>query len=68
LTCRRLDLVVIHNGAVLKAVEVTSMTASKDDQLAKERRIRARGGTCIKDRDTGEIIRVPSISKVMRLP
>jgi RHS repeat-associated protein len=65
---RRLDVVVIHNGAVLKAIEVTSMTASKDDQLAKERRIRARGGTCIKDRATGDLIPVPSISKIMRLP
>ena len=65
---RRLDVVVINKGAVVRAVEVTSKTASKDDQLAKEDRIRARGGTCIKDRETKELIPVPMASELMRLP
>lgn len=64
---RRLDIVVIHNGAVLNVIEVTSKSAKKGPQLAKEDRIRDRGGKCIKDRDTGALIEVPA-SELMRLP
>ena len=65
---RRLDIVVINNGRVTRVLEVTSQTASKTAQLAKERRIRALGGRCIKDRATGKLLRVPRISNVQRLP
>lgn len=66
---RRLDIVVINvsRGNVMRAVEVTSKTnvTGKDAQLAKERRIRANGGKCIRDRKTGKLIRVPRVSRVV---
>lgn len=63
---RRLDIVVLNKGSVTRAIEVTSMTAPKADQLAKERRIRAKGGQCIRDRKTGKLKKVPRVSSVVR--
>lgn len=65
---RRLDIVVINRGtgSVTRTIEVTSMNAPKADQIAKERRIRANGGLCIRDRETGKLKRVPRVSRVVR--
>lgn len=49
---RRLDKVVIRDGEVVKSVEVTSETAEKTGQMAKEERIREAGGNYIEDRST----------------
>jgi hypothetical protein len=53
---RRLDFVVVTNGQARYSIEVTSKTASKTRQLAKEARIRKAGGTFIQDRVTGKLI------------
>jgi hypothetical protein len=47
---RRLDFVVIEDGRVIDVVETTSMGARKAEQFRKEQRIRAEGGTFIRDR------------------
>ncbi|MGZ0084918.1 hypothetical protein ACWNXI_04885 [Caldibacillus thermoamylovorans] len=52
---RRIDFVVIKDGVVVNSIEVTSETASKEEQMAKEERIREKGGNYIKDPETGEI-------------
>lgn len=56
---RRIDFVIDKNGEIIKSVEITSKTASKEEQIAKEQRIRAEGGNYIKDRETGELIKIP---------
>ena len=56
---RRVDFVVVKDGKVIDMVEVTSKTAPKRDQLAKEYRIRDNGGNYIKD-GNGKIYRIPS--------
>ena len=56
---RRVDFVVVKDGKVVDMVEVTSKTAPKRDQLAKEYRIRDNGGNYIKDYN-GNICRIPS--------
>jgi hypothetical protein len=53
---RRLDFVVIKDGQVIRSVEVTSESAPKDLQMAKEERIRATGGNFVLDRTTGELV------------
>ena len=57
---RRIDFDIIKDGEVVKSVEVTSETADKTAQLAKEERIRDAGGNYIEDRRTSEFIRFPS--------
>ncbi|AEH48648.1 hypothetical protein [Parageobacillus thermoglucosidasius] len=52
---RRIDFVVVKDGVVIDSIEVTSETATKEAQLAKEQRIRESGGNYIKDPETGEI-------------
>ena len=54
---RRIDFVVEKEGKVVDMVEVTSKTAPKQDQLAKEYRIRDNGGNYIKDYN-GNICRI----------
>lgn len=54
---RRIDFVVTKDGKVVDSVEVTSKTADKTEQSAKEERIRANGGNYIKDSD-GNLIRM----------
>jgi len=56
---RRIDFTASQNGKVVKSIEVTSETAPKDAQIAKENRIRDAGGNFIKDRDTGQLIEIP---------
>ena len=53
---RRVDFAIIQQGQSRGVVEVTSKTAGKAGQLAKERRIRQAGGTFVRDRLTGELI------------
>ncbi len=54
---RRIDFEIVKDGEVVKSVEVTSETADKTAQLAKEERIRDVGGNHIEDRRTGELVR-----------
>lgn len=49
---RRLDFVVIKDGAIQKSVEVTSETAPKQLQIEKEERIRESGGDFVLNRST----------------
>ncbi len=56
---RRIDFVVNKDGKIVKSIEVTSKTAPKEAQLAKEERIREAGGNYIKTRDTGRLIEFP---------
>ncbi|QTA83793.1 Uncharacterized protein dnl_62090 [Desulfonema limicola] len=56
---RRIDFTVSKDGQVVKSIEVTSETAPKDAQMAKEYRIRDSGGNFIKDRDTGQLAEIP---------
>lgn len=57
---RRIDFTAIKDGEVVKSVEVTSLTADKTAQEAKEARIREAGGNFIKDRTTGELVPIAS--------
>lgn len=57
-TKRRIDFVVIKDGKVVDMIEVTSKTAAKREQLAKEYRIRTAGGNYVKD-SQGNIYRIP---------
>lgn len=56
---RRVDFIIIKDGKVVKSIEVTSETAPKDAQIAKEGRIRDAGGNFIKSRDTGQLLEIP---------
>lgn len=53
---RRIDFAVIKDSEVVKSFEVTSKTADKAGQEAKESRIREAGGNFIKDRSTDECV------------
>lgn len=55
---RRIDFVVTKDGKVVDSVEVTSKTADKTGQTAKEQRIRENGGNYIKDSE-GNLIEIP---------
>jgi hypothetical protein len=55
---RRIDFVVVKNGKVVDSIEVTSKTADKTEQTAKENRIRDAGGNFIKD-GNGNLIEIP---------
>ncbi len=54
-TKRRVDFVIVKDGRVIEMVEVTSKTAPKYAQMAKENRIRNSGGNYIKDYDNNLI-------------
>lgn len=56
---RRIDFVVIKDGKVVDSVEVTSKTADKTAQSAKEERIRDAGGNYIKDAN-GNLVEIPA--------
>lgn len=53
---RRIDFVVVKDGKIVKSAEVTSKTADKRNQSAKEQRIKENGGAYIMDK-TGKLIR-----------
>lgn len=60
---RRIDFVVVKDGKVVDMVEVTSKTAPKRDQLAKEYRIRDNGGNYVREYDDNgmrRIYRIPN--------
>lgn len=62
---RRVDTVVIENTQA-QSYEITSPNADKRLQIAKESRIRASGGIYVKNRETGELVPVTGISKIVR--
>lgn len=55
---RRVDFMVVKDGKVVDSVEVTSKTADKSDQLAKEELIRDIGGNYVLD-ENGNLIEIP---------
>lgn len=55
---RRIDFIVIRDGKVVDSIEVTSKTADKTAQSAKENRIRQSGGIYIRDND-GNLVKIP---------
>ena len=55
---RRIDFVVIKGKEVVSSIEVTSKTADKSKQIAKENRIRENGGNFI-ETDNGNLIEIP---------
>lgn len=55
---RRVDFMVVKDGVVVDSVEVTSKTADKTNQIAKEERIRENGGNYIKD-GNGNLCKIP---------
>lgn len=59
---RRVDFVVVKDGKVVDSVEVTSQTADKTKQTAKEERIRNAGGEYVKD-DEGNLCKYPDSVK-----
>ena len=60
---RRLDYVVLDkDGNVVATVEVTSKTADKSEQMAKEDRIRDNGGNYIMDKE-GNLHKIPDTVK-----
>ena len=56
---RRVDFAITKDGKVVDMVEVTSKTADKTEQTAKEERIRDAGGNYIKD-SNGNLVEIPS--------
>ncbi|MDR0651675.1 MAG: hypothetical protein LBG12_00065, partial [Synergistaceae bacterium] len=56
---RRVDFAIIKDGKVVDMVEVTSNTAGKAEQTAKEERIRDAGGNYTKDTN-GNLVEIPS--------
>ena len=68
-TGRRMDWVVVQDGAVLDSVETTSLTANKAAQIAKEMRIRQAGGVFVRDRVTGELVDISQVpTRIVRKP
>ena len=68
-TGRRIDFVVDKNGKVVDSIEVTSPTADKTAQMAKEMRIRQNGGNYVRMSDKS-LVEIPSSLKtrILRLP
>lgn len=56
---RRIDFVVVKDGKVIDSIEVTSKTADKTGQIAKEGRIREAGGNYIRTYD-GSLAEFPN--------
>lgn len=56
---RRIDFVVVKDDKVVESIEVTSKTADKTVQTAKEERIRGAGGNYIRDNE-GKLVEFPS--------
>lgn len=55
---RRIDFVVVKDGKVVDSIEVTSKTADKTQQSAKENRIREAGGNYVRDKN-GNLVEIP---------
>jgi len=56
---RRIDFVVVKDGKVVDSIEVTSKTADKTQQSAKEDRIRENGGNYVRD-SNGNLVEIPA--------
>ena len=56
---RRVDFMVVKDNKVVDSIEVTSKTADKTEQTAKEERIRDAGGNYIRDNE-GNLVEIPS--------
>lgn len=56
---RRVDFMVVKDGKVVDSIEVTSKTADKTEQTAKEERIREIGGNYIRDNE-GNLVEISS--------
>lgn len=58
---RRLDFVVVDTkkSEIVDVIEVTSKTADKTKQLAKENEIKNKGGNYIKDKETNKLYKIP---------
>lgn len=56
---RRVDFMVVKDDKVVDSIEVTSKTADKSEQSAKEERIRDNGGNYIRD-NNGNLVEIPS--------
>lgn len=56
---RRVDFMVVKDGKIIDSIEVTSKTADKTEQSAKEERIRKSGGNYIRDNE-GNLVEIPS--------
>ena len=73
-TARRIDFIVIQDGKIIRSIEVTSQTADKTAQIAKQSRIleeaAKRGGAFIKNSETGKLIEYPIGlgTEIRRLP
>ena len=59
---RRVDFIVSKDGKAVDSIEVTSLTAPKEEQMAKEERIKENGGNYYKDAN-GNLIEIPSYVK-----
>ena len=58
---RRVDVAVVDkDNNVDRLIEVTSPSASKEEQMAKEQRVRDSGGTYIRDPDTSQLYDISS--------
>lgn len=57
-TGRMVDFVVDKDGNIVDSIEVTSKTADKTAQIAKEIRIRENGGNYVKLKN-GDIVKIP---------
>ncbi len=68
-TGRRVDFVVDKNGKIVDSVEITSPTADKTAQMAKEMRIRQNGGNYVRLSDKS-LVEIPSniTTRIVRLP
>lgn len=56
---RRIDFVVLRKKSVVQSFEVTSMTAPKLEQIAKETRIRLDGGNYVLNPETQQLAYFP---------
>jgi hypothetical protein len=66
-SARRVDFVVKGKDGAWRPVEVTSKTASKDAQIAKEEEIRELGGIFVRDPKAKELIELSGISRLIRV-
>ena len=66
-TGRRIDFVVTKDNQIVDSIEVTSYTADKTAQIAKENRIIEAGGCYIKDNHGTLIPLKPNMTRVERV-
>jgi hypothetical protein len=64
---RRVDHAVIDREAnTAKTFETTGQNVSKEEQLAKEQRVREAGGKFVRDKETQQMVPVEGVSEVRR--